>query len=80
MPLDRSALISAIGVAAMCLSTTINIAKTQELSKQAVEAQQEQNLLTAKVAAVAVANKIARTAWVVLANGEAYRHPASIEG
>jgi len=33
-----------------------------------------------KVAAVALANKIARTAWVVLANGEAYRHPASIEG
>ena len=29
----------------MCLSTTINTAKTQELSKQAVEAQQEQNLL-----------------------------------
>jgi outer membrane protein OmpA-like peptidoglycan-associated protein len=29
----------------MCLSTTINTVKTQELSKQAVEAQQEQNLL-----------------------------------
>jgi len=28
----------------MCLSTTINTAITQELSKQAVEAQQEQNL------------------------------------
>ncbi len=46
MPLNRSALVSAIGVAAMCLSTTINTAKSQELSKQAVEAQQEQNLLS----------------------------------
>lgn len=45
MPLNRSALVSAIGVAAMCLSTTINTAKTQELSKQTVTEQLEQNLL-----------------------------------
>jgi outer membrane protein OmpA-like peptidoglycan-associated protein len=47
VPLNRSALVSATGVAALCLSTTINTAITQELSKQAVEAQQEQNRLPA---------------------------------
>ncbi len=31
----------------------------------------------AKVAAVALANRIARTAWVVLAKGETYRPPAT---
>ena len=32
-----------------------------------------------KVAAVALANKTARTAWAVLATGEAYRRPAASE-
>ena len=32
-----------------------------------------------KVAAVALANKNARTAWAVLANGETYRQPAPVE-
>ncbi len=32
-----------------------------------------------KVAAVALANKNARTAWALLANGETYRQPAAAE-